>query len=107
MTKRTHLGFAAEYGQQFEKRYRREGQITALVTLVGLLAAVFCSPLSDIVGSVLRTDVNPALMCILGIVFFFWGCMMMLVHYFRSTEDLVREEREQHSLWDLRGWYRN
>lgn len=108
MNKTTHLESTVGDGQQIlEKRYRREGYITILVTLVGIMAAVFCGPLSNAVGSVLRTDVNPALTCTLGIFLFVWGCIMVTAHYFRSTEDLVREEHECYSLWDRRGWYRN
>jgi Na+/melibiose symporter-like transporter len=102
MTKRTHLAFTAGYGQRVERRYRREGQRFALVTLAGLMATVFCSQVSSFVGFVLRADIHPTPICIFGVIVFFWGCLMLTACYFRSTEDLVQEDPS-----DRRWWYRN
>jgi len=104
MNKTTHLESAVGDGQQIlEKRYWREGCITILVTLVGIVLAVFCSPLSNTVGSALHADIHPAPICIFGIIVFLWGCVMVTAHYFRSTEDLLREDD---GLWDRRALYR-
>lgn len=105
MNKTTHLALSAEIGQRIlEKRYRREGYITILVTLIGFVLAACCVPASNTVGSVLSTDVHPAPICIFGIIVFFWGCIMIAAHYFRSTEDILREDS---SSWNRRSRRRN
>ena len=73
------------------RKYRREGRIVVAVALIGLLIAVVRSWLAELVGSRLGWDVSPLFVLYLGIFLFVYGAFMVLVHQYRTTEDVVRE----------------